>query len=88
LNSSRELDVTRPSQSAVAYLTVVLEPLGGNFGDSVVLLSFTLGHTCHGISDSFAHGLEELGGHIFLQIGCLFYRANGTDILILCKLCN
>jgi hypothetical protein len=51
------------------YLTVMLEPLGGNLGYGIVALCRSLGHTAKAGGGSFAHGLEHSVVYGFLQIG-------------------
>jgi hypothetical protein len=53
----------------VAYLAVVLEPLGSDFGDGVVLVVGALGHSSESGGGSIAHGLDERVVDAFLQIG-------------------
>ena len=55
-----------------AYLAVVLEPLGRNLGDGVVLVGLALGHAGEAGGVSFAHGLDERVVDVLLQIGGFF----------------
>ena len=56
------------------YLSVVLEPLGCNLGDCIVLLLLTLGDAGKVLRNAFAHRLEELRVDSFSEGGRLFYK--------------
>lgn len=52
------------------YLAIVLEPLGSNLGDGVVLVLGAGLHTGQADGASLAHGVEEFVVHVLLQICC------------------
>ena len=56
------------------YLSIVLEPLGCNLGDCIVLLLLTLGDASKILRNAFAHRSEELSVDVLLEGGRLFYK--------------
>jgi len=56
-----------------AYLSVVLQPLGSDFGDCVVLLWSSLGHSGDSEGGALAHGPQEVGVYVLSKTRRLFY---------------
>lgn len=56
------------------YLSVVLEPLGRNLGDCIVLLLLAPGDAGKILRDAFTHRSEEVMVDVLLEGGRLFYK--------------
>jgi len=50
------------------YLSVILKPLGGNSGNTIVNLRFTTRDSSEAVGVSFSHGSQELGVDVLLEV--------------------
>jgi hypothetical protein len=57
-------------------LSVVLQPLGSDFGDSIVFLWLPLRYAGKSEWESVLHGIKQRGINFLLQTSCLLYTTN------------
>ena len=81
----RHRGLRETGRGRATYLAVVLEPLGGDLGDGVVLLLGALGHAGETSGAALAHGGEQVGvdrlleGGSLLCTGALTFRNGGRE---------